>query len=65
MKKNSIFYKHKLFKHRDDYNHYELVWFTDYGTKNQEIQFKSFDTVKEAQKFIKFQENLINYKDFI
>jgi transcription initiation factor IIE alpha subunit len=67
MAKNSIFYKHKLFKHTDDRDEtwYELVWFTDYGTKNQEIQTKAFDTVKQAEKFIKFQENLINYKNFI
>ena len=67
MKKNLIFYKHKLFQHTDDRDEtwYELVWFKDYGTKNQEIQYKSFDTVKQAEKFIKFQENLINYKNFI
>ena len=67
MKKNLIFYKHKLFKHTDDRDEtwYELAYYTNYGTKNQEIQTKSFDTVKQAEKFIQFQENLIQYKDFI
>lgn len=61
MKKNLIFYKHKLFQYTDDRDEtwYELVWFKDYGTKNQEIQTKAFDTVKQAEKFIQFQENLI------
>ena len=60
MKKNLIFYKHKLFKHTDDrdQNWYELVYFTNYGTKDQDMKFKSFDTLKEANKFIKFQKNL-------
>ena len=67
MKKNLIFYKHKLFQHTHDRDEtwYELAYYTKYGTKNQEMEFKSFNTLKEANKFIKFQENLINYKEFI
>ena len=67
MKTNEIFYKHKLFKHTDDKDEtwFELVYFTNYGTKNQDMEFKSFNTLKEAEKYIKFQENLINYKNFI
>ena len=39
MKKNLIFYKHKLFQYTDDRDEtwYELVWFKEYGTKKQEI----------------------------
>jgi len=67
MKKNLYFYKHKLFQNTDDKDEtwFELVWFRGYGTKDQEIQTKSFDTVKQAEKFIQFKKNLINYKDFI
>ena len=42
MKKNLIFYKHKLFQYTDDRDEtwYELVWFKDYVTKNKKYNTK-------------------------
>tara|TARA_R100001082_G_scaffold106924_1_gene80278 strand:- start:147 stop:353 length:207 start_codon:yes stop_codon:yes gene_type:complete len=51
--KNPIFYKHKLFKHTKDKNvWFELVWFTDYGTSEQQCQITNFDFLKDAEIFI-------------
>jgi len=49
-------YKARIFKYNcsdsgEDY--YEVVWFTDYYTKKQEIHTQIFDTIIEAEKFIK------------
>jgi len=46
--------KAKTYKHTDDLDRvwYEVVWFTNYGTKDQEIHFNAFDTQKEAEEFI-------------
>jgi hypothetical protein len=59
--KNPSFYKHKVYKHTDDRDitWFEVVYFTNYGTSKQEIIFKQFDTVDEADKFCKMKINLI------
>ena len=48
-------HKPKLFKYIDDKDnaYYELAWFTNYNTKNQELHTKIFDTVNEAKEFCK------------
>ena len=54
MNKNKKFYKHKLFEHTDDQDitWYEVVWFENYDTKDQEIKSKSFDHKQQAETFI-------------
>jgi len=43
-------YKPKVFLTKQD--SYAVAYFTNYGTKNQEIHRVEFDTLKEAKKFI-------------
>lgn len=54
LKKNKFFWKHKLVKFKNYYGEeiYEVVWFTDYGTTKQEINFKNFSTLLSANKYI-------------
>tara|TARA_R100001463_G_scaffold6764_5_gene21946 strand:+ start:3661 stop:3819 length:159 start_codon:yes stop_codon:yes gene_type:complete len=48
-------YKPKLFKYANK-NIYELVWFTNYNKKDQELHTKQFNTVKQAESFLNKQK---------
>jgi len=62
---------YSIYKQEDDLGdiYYEVVWITDYGTKDAESHFKHFDTMNEAKLFVKdsasFYKNLELYKNFI
>ena len=62
IKKNRFFYKHKLIKL--DYG-YEVVWFRNYGTKDQEIKTKGFVFLKGAETFIDFKINYLKTNNII
>ena len=46
--------KFNIFKYTDDNDesYYEVVWFTDCNTKNQQLHIKVFDTINQAKQFI-------------
>lgn len=54
LKNNPFFYKHKLvkFHNYEGEKIFEVVWFTDYGTMKQEMNFKTFPTLERAKKYI-------------
>lgn len=61
VKKNPIFYKHKIVKitNNKGEEHYEVIWFIDYGTKDQQILSKKFDKENEAFHFSDFKRRLV------
>ena len=51
---DKLIYKPKIFQHTDDNDitWFEVVYFTNYGKKDQDIIWKGFDTLSEAENYL-------------
>lgn len=49
-----LIYKPKIFQHTDDKDitWFEVVYFINYGKKDQDIIWKGFDTLLEAENYL-------------
>ena len=49
-----LIYKPKIFQHTDDRDitWFEVVYFINYGKKDQDIIWKGFDTLSEAENYL-------------
>lgn len=54
LKNNPLFYKHKIVKFHtfEGEKLFEVVWYTDFGTMKQEMNFKTYKTLEGAKRYV-------------